>query len=216
MFNSASVLHLHQTMFTRSLMTFCTDEQREKYLRKADYLNIIGCYAQTEVGHGSNVAGLETTATFDQQTDSFVIHTPTIKATKFWPGTLGVMATHAIVFARCISNGNDYGVQPFMVPIRSLETHKALPGVRVGDVGQKIGYSTVDNGWLSFDQYRIPRENMLSKFAEITKDGDFELKADPRMLYQIMVQTRLMVCAGASMLMHKACMIATRYSVCRR
>ena len=115
MFNGASSLHLHQTMFTRVLLTFCNEEQKKKYLKSADYLNIIGCYAQTELGHGSNVAGLETTATFDNEKDEFVIHTPNIKATKFWPGSLGVMATHAIVFARCIANENDYGVQPFIV-----------------------------------------------------------------------------------------------------
>ena len=78
-------------------------------------MNITGCYAQTEVGHGSNVAGLETTATLDMETDEFVIHTPTITATKFWPGSLGVVSTHAVVFARCLANGNDYGVQPFIV-----------------------------------------------------------------------------------------------------
>jgi hypothetical protein len=115
MFPSSSLLHLHQTMFTRCLMTFSSEEQRKKYLKRADYLNITGCYAQTEVGHGSNVAGLETTATLDMETDEFVIHTPTITATKFWPGSLGVVSTHAVVFARCLANGNDYGVQPFIV-----------------------------------------------------------------------------------------------------
>ena len=65
-------------------------------------LNILGCYAQTEMGHGSNVAGIETTATFDKATDEFIIHTPTIKATKFWPGGLGIIATHAVVMAKLI------------------------------------------------------------------------------------------------------------------
>ena len=78
-------------------------------------MNIIGCYAQTELGHGSNVADLETTATLDMETDEFVINTPSVKATKFWPGGLGIGATHAVVFARCIVDDNDYGVQAFMV-----------------------------------------------------------------------------------------------------
>ena len=98
-------------------------------------MNIIGCYAQTEVGHGSNVSGLETMATLDTKTDEFVIHTPTVKATKFWPGTLGRHATHAIIFAQLIVDENNFGVQPFMVPIRSLENHQAFPGVSVGDIG---------------------------------------------------------------------------------
>jgi len=64
--------------------------------------DILGCYAQTELGHGSNVASLETTAIFDSNTDEFVIHTPTITATKFWPGDMGRMCNFALVFARLI------------------------------------------------------------------------------------------------------------------
>ena len=74
-------------------------------------------------------------------------------------------------------------MQPFMVPIRSLENHKPLPGVSVGDLGTKLGYNSMDNGFLSFDKVRIPRTDMLTRFVEITKDGDLDVKADPRMLY---------------------------------
>ena len=86
------------------------DEQAAKYVPMCDNLNIFGCYAQTELGHGSNVQGLETTATLDLQTDEFIIHTPTIRAAKFWPGGLGITATHAVVFAQLIINGDKYGV----------------------------------------------------------------------------------------------------------
>ena len=75
----------------------------------------MGCYAQTELGHGSNVAGLETTTTLDKTTDEFVIHTPSIGATKWWPGDLGNFSTHAIVFAQLLIDGNKYGVFPFLV-----------------------------------------------------------------------------------------------------
>jgi acyl-CoA oxidase len=71
---------------------------------------MLGCYAQTELGHGSNVAGIETTATLDKETDEFIIHSPTVSATKFWPGDLGRFTTHAIVFARLLIDGNDFGV----------------------------------------------------------------------------------------------------------
>ena len=70
----------------------------------------MGGYAQTELGHGSNVAGLETTATLDLKTDEFVVNTPSIRATKYWPGSLGLQATHSVVFARLIVDENDYGV----------------------------------------------------------------------------------------------------------
>jgi acyl-CoA oxidase len=75
----------------------------------------MGCYAQTELGHGSDVSSLETTATFDINTDEFIIQTPNIKAAKFWPGDLGNFSTHAIVFAKLLIDGNSYGVLPFIV-----------------------------------------------------------------------------------------------------
>ena len=77
-------------------------------------------------------------------------------------------------------------MQPFIVQIRDRETHEPLPGVEVGDIGSKLGYNSIDNGYLLFRDYKVPRSAMLSRFAEITKEGDFELKSDPRMLYQIM------------------------------
>jgi acyl-CoA oxidase len=73
-------------------------------------LKMIGSYVQTEMGHGSNVAGLETTATFDKEKDQIVIHSPTITSTKMWPGSIGIVANHAIVFARLIVDGDDFGV----------------------------------------------------------------------------------------------------------
>ena len=76
------------------------DEQKARWMPDVKQVNILGCYAQTELGHGSNVAGLETTATLDKTTDEFVIHSPTLTSTKFWPGDLGRFATHAVVYAR--------------------------------------------------------------------------------------------------------------------
>ena len=85
-------------------------------------LDIIGCYAQTELGHGSNVGGLETEAVYDKVTDEFIINTPTITATKWWPGDMGRFANHALVMARLIieddGEKNDYGIAPFIVPMR--------------------------------------------------------------------------------------------------
>lgn len=97
-------------MFVQCIVLMCGPEQQAMWLQKANNLNIIGCYAQTELGHGSNVAALETTATLDMASDEFVINTPNIKATKFWPGQLGLFATHAVVFARLIIKAKDYGI----------------------------------------------------------------------------------------------------------
>ena len=85
-----SPILLHISMFMQTIKYFGSEEQIKKYYESSALLNMIGCYAQTELGHGSNVAGLETTATLDMKTDEFVINTPNIKAFKFWPGALGV------------------------------------------------------------------------------------------------------------------------------
>jgi acyl-CoA oxidase len=92
-----------------------------------------------------------------------VLHTPTIKAAKFWPGELGVFSDHAVVCARLIlEGGEDCGIQFFFVPIRDQESRKPFKGVELGDLGSKFGYSSKDNGFLLFDNYRIPRGNLVS------------------------------------------------------
>ncbi|MBA0626986.1 hypothetical protein Godav_004549, partial [Gossypium davidsonii] len=129
---------------------------------------IIGCYAQTELGHGSNVQGLETTASFDSQTDEFVNHSPTLTSSKWWPGGLGKVSTHAVVYAHLRIDGQDYGVHGFIVQLCSLDDHSSLPGITVGDIGMKFGsgaYNNMDNGLLRFDYVRIFRNQMLMRFV---------------------------------------------------
>jgi len=109
-------------MFIWTFYLQANEEQRNKWFDTIENYNIHGCYAQTELGHGSDIAGLETTATFDHKTDEFVIHTPTITATKWWPGGVGRVATHALVAARIKipdpddpADVNDYGLGFFIV-----------------------------------------------------------------------------------------------------
>ncbi|MCD7462391.1 acyl-coenzyme A oxidase [Datura stramonium] len=179
-----------------------------------------GCYAQTELGHGSNVRGLETTATFDPQTDEFVIHSPTLTSSKWWPGGLGKVSTHAVVYARLITDGKDHGINAFIIQLRSLEDHKPLPGITIGDIGTKFGngaYNTVDNGVLRFDHVRIPRDQMLMSVSQVTKVGKYVQFDVPRqLLYVPMVDVRQTIVADASTALSRAVCIATRYSAVRR
>ena len=89
-------------MFYQTLENLTSEEQYHEWVPKALNLKILGCYAQTELGHGTNVAGLETTATFDKSTDEFIIHTPSISATKWWPGEMGGFTNYALVYANVI------------------------------------------------------------------------------------------------------------------
>lgn len=150
------------------------------------------------------------------KTDEWVINTPNIRATKFWPGSMGTAANHAMVFCRLIAGENDFGPQPILVPIRSYEDHMPLPGITVGDAGTKLGYNSVDNGYLSFNNVRVPRKNMMTKFSKITKEGDLDMRGDLRMLYNIMVQTRMEIIGGCFLNLRCALLIATRYASCRR
>lgn len=112
-------------------------------------------------------------AVYDSSSQSFIVHSPTLQSTKWWPGGLGKTATHVILMARLIINNKDYGPHGFVVQIRDLKTHAPLPGIQVGDIGPKLGFNGVDNGWLRFDHVKIPRDAMLMRFAKVTEDGRY-------------------------------------------
>ncbi|TKY55474.1 Peroxisomal acyl-coenzyme A oxidase 1 [Spatholobus suberectus] len=212
---------LHWGMFIPAIKGQGTEEQQQKWLPLAYKMQIIGCYAQTELGHGSNVQGLETTATFDPKTDEFVIHSPTLTSYKWWPGGLGKVSTHAAVYARLITDGRDHGVHgSFIVQLRSLDDHLPLPGITVGDIGMKFGngaYNSMDNGVLRFDHVRIPRNQMLMRVSQVTREGKYVQSSVPRQLvYGTMVFVRQTIVSDASTALSRAVCIATRYSAVRR
>ncbi|KAK1272608.1 Peroxisomal acyl-coenzyme A oxidase 1 [Acorus gramineus] len=213
-------MDLHWGMFIPAIKGQGTDEQQKKWLPLAKKMQIIGCYAQTELGHGSNVQGLETTATFDPKSDEFVIHSPTLSSSKWWPGGLGKVSTHAVVYARLITNGEDHGVHGFIVQLRSLDDHSPLPGITIGDIGTKFGngaYNTMDNGVLQFDNVRIPRDQMLMRISQVTRDGKYMVSNVPRQLvYGTMVFVRQSIVQDASVALSRAVCIAVRYSAVRR
>ena len=97
-------------MFMTTVQNMANEEQKARWMPRIQNCDIMGCYAQTELGHGSNVQAIETTATLDMKTDEFVIHSPTKTSTKFWPGDLGRFTSHAVVFARLKVEDQDYGV----------------------------------------------------------------------------------------------------------
>ena len=203
-------------MYALSVENLANEEQKAVWMPQIRQVNHLGCYAQTELGHGSNVAALETTATLDKTTDEFVIHSPTTSSAKFWPGDLGRMTSNAVVFARLIIEGADYGVQPFMVELRNTEDWKLRPGVTTGDLGPKFGYSSKDNGWAMFNHVRIPRTNMLMGLCEVNKAGEIALKGDPRVLYSVMMYIRMLIVRESGVATMGANTIAMRYLAVRR
>ncbi|KAG0083191.1 acyl-coenzyme A oxidase [Podila epicladia] len=209
---------LHETAFIPIIYAQGSEEQAQYWGPLAEKHQIIGCYAQTELGHGSNLSNLETTATLNRDSDQWIIHSTTFTASKWWIGGLGAIATHALIQARLIIDGKDYGAHGFIVPIRSLENHKPLPGVQVGDIGPKAygGFAKIDNGFVRFNNHGIPRENMLMRFAKVTRDGQYIKPPHSKLAYGSMVLLRSHMVRGASLTLARAATIATRYTTVRR
>lgn len=203
-------------MFLPVLKGQSTDEQYKKWGLLAEDFRMIGCYAQTELGHGSNLSGLETTSTYQKSTDGFVLNSPSLTSLKWWVGGLGVICTHALIQAKLIVSQKDYGPHLFIVQVRSLEDHKPMPGVQVGDIGAKFGMAKSDNGWVRFDNVHISRDQMLSRFASVSKDGRYIPPIHPKLSYGGMVLIRAQLVEMAGIHLAKAVTIATRYSTVRR
>ncbi|XP_035634945.1 peroxisomal acyl-coenzyme A oxidase 1 isoform X1 [Oncorhynchus keta] len=211
----AEPLDLHLAMFLPTLLNQSSPEQMETFFIPAWNLDIIGTYAQTEMGHGTHLRGLETTATYDPATQEFVLNSPTITSIKWWPGGLGKTSNHAIVLAQLHTQGKCHGLHAFIVPLRSMNTHIPLPGVVVGDIGPKFGFDEVDNGYLKLENVRIPREHMLMKYAKVEADGTYVKPPSAKLTYGTMVFIRSMIVGEAGSALAKSCTIAIRYSSVR-
>ena len=155
-----------------SLYNLGTKRHHDEYLKDIGTLALPGCFAMTESGHGSNVRDIETTATYDPETQEFIIHTPTENAFKEYIGNAAVHGQMATVFAQLYTEGECYGVHAFVVRLRDQEGN-AMPGIKIGDSGDKLGLNGVDNGRLWFDQVRVPRENLLDRFASVSEEGTY-------------------------------------------
>jgi len=159
-------------LFGGAILHLGTERHHERYLRDVATMELPGCFAMTETGHGSNVQALETTATYDPETQEFVVHTPDDDARKDYIGNAARDGRMAVVFAQLIAGGEERGVHALLVPIRD-EDGTPCDGVRLEDCGAKLGLNGVDNGRIWFDHVRVPRENLLDKYAQVAEDGTY-------------------------------------------
>lgn len=203
-----------------SLYFLGSEEQRQKYLPKVASLEYPGCFAMSEVGHGSNVADLETRVSWNKARQTFVLHTPGESARKDWAGNAALHALFATVFAQLEVDGVLHGVHAFVVPIRD-ENGKTLPGIRIGDAGHKLGLNGVDNGRLWFDHVELPRSALLSRYAEVTEKGEYRspIESPSRRFFTMLgtlIGGRIAVAASGLSAAKVGLTVALRYGDARR
>ncbi|WP_309648009.1 acyl-CoA dehydrogenase family protein [Nocardioides sp.] len=206
-------------LFGGAILQLGTKEHHDAYLAPLITGELMGCFAMTESGHGSNVQALGTVATYDLATQEFVITTTTDDARKDYIGNAAKHAELAVVFAQLEVAGASEGVHAFVVPIR--EGGEPCAGVRIEDDGLKMGLNGVDNGRLWFDQVRVPRTALLNRFADVTPSGVYESAiANPNKRFFTMLGTLVQgrVCVGGAGINASkvALAIATKYALRRR
>ena len=197
-----------------------TERHHERYLRPTASLQVAGCFAMTEAGHGSDVQQLRTTATYDPGSGEFVVDTPDDEARKEYIGNAACHGRLAAVFAQLVVAGEEHGVHCLVVELR--DDHGAVrEGVRIEDCGEKMGLNGVDNGRIWFDQIRVPREALLNRYGDVDADGIYSspIESAGRRFFTMLgtlVQGRVCI-SGASVSAAKSALtIAIRYGLRRR
>jgi acyl-CoA oxidase len=197
-----------------------TERHHQRYLKATAALELPGCFAMTEAGHGSDVQRLKTTATYDPENDQFVIETPDEEARKEYIGNAACHGRMAVVFAQLVVSGERHGVHALVVPLRD-EQGETCEGVQIEDCGEKMGLNGVDNGQIAFDRVRVPRDALLNRYADVTADGEYTspIESSGKRFFTMLgtlVQGRVCI-SGASISAAKSALtIAVRYGLARK
>ncbi|WP_083966872.1 acyl-CoA dehydrogenase family protein [Demequina globuliformis] len=207
-------------LFGGAVTNLGTAWHHAEFLPKITDLSLLGGFAMTELGHGSDVASVETTITYLPDSDEYEVHSPTPSATKAYIGNAASHGTMAAVFGQLIVAGQRHGVHTILVPIRD-DAGADLPGITTGDQGHKGGLLGVDNGTISFDHVRVPRRMLLDRYGGVTADGVYESTIDnPNRRFFTMLGTlvrgRVCVGGGAGIAARRGLSIAVRHALKRR
>jgi acyl-CoA oxidase len=207
-------------LFGGAIENLGTERHHKAYVQRIIDLDLLGCFGMTETGHGSDVQSLETTATYDPATEEFVINSPTPTSRKDYIGGAAETARVSAVFAQLITGGETHGVHCFVVPIRD-EAGNDLPGVTTSDCLYKGGLPGVDNGRIVFEDVRVPRENLLNKYADVAADGTYSspIENPGRRFFTMLgtlIRGRVTVGGSAGAAARVALDIAVRYALERK
>ena len=207
-------------LFGGAILQLGTEPHHEQYLERMMSVDLPGCFAMTETGHGSDVQSLRTTATYDPERQAFVLHTPDEDARKDYIGNAARDGRVAVVFAQLVIGEESHGVHAFIVPIR-FDDGTPRDGVTISDCGHKAGLNGVDNGRLSFDNVVVPRGALLNRHADVAADGTYSspIENPTRRFFTMigtLVQGRISVSGAAVSAAKTALAIAVRYGDVRR
>jgi acyl-CoA oxidase len=207
-------------LFGGAVQHLGTRRHHEAHLADIASLDLPGCFAMTEEGHGSNVQDIRTTATYDDDTGEFVVHTPIESAHKAWIGNAARDGRMAAVFAQLVVGGAERGVHALLVPLRD-DDGNVLPGIRIEDCGPKLGLDGVDNGRIWFDRVRVPRDNLLDRYATVSADGVYhsDIESATKRFFKMLgtlIQGRISVCGAAINASKVALATAVRHATTRR
>jgi acyl-CoA oxidase len=207
-------------LFGAAVLHLGTERHHLELLPSIMSLETPGAFAMTETGHGSDVASIGTTATYDPQTQEFVLHTPFRAAWKDYLGNAALHGKAATVFAQLITNGVNHGVHCFYVPLRD-EKGEFLPGIGGEDDGLKGGLNGIDNGRLHFDSVRVPRGNLLNRYGDVAEDGTYSspIASPGRRFFTMLgtlVQGRVSLDGAAVLASKLALTVAITYASQRR
>ncbi|UJH68365.1 acyl-CoA dehydrogenase [Allomuricauda sp. SCSIO 65647] len=206
-------------LFGGSVHHLGSKKHHDLYLEDTGSGKLLGCFAMTETGHGSNVRGIKTTATYVHGDRALVIHTPGKNDNKEYIGN-ALHATMATVFAQLIVAGKTMGVHAVLVPLRN-DNHELLEGIHIDDNGHKLGLNGVDNGKIWFNQAKVPVENLLDRYGSIDQNGKYrsEIKNANKRFFTMLgtlVGGRICVAKGALAGSKMALTITTKYALKRR
>jgi acyl-CoA oxidase len=207
-------------LFGGAVQNLGTRRHHDRYLPGIMAADVLGCFAMTETGHGSDVASIATTATYDPGSAEFEVHTPYEAARKDYIGNAAADGRLAVVFAQLVTGGQAHGVHALLVPIRSADG-APMPGVTITDDGRKAGLNGVDNGRLAFDHVRVPRDALLDRYGAVAADGTYSSPIDSpnRRFFTMLgalVRGRVSVSGAAGSTAKVALAIAVRYAEARR
>ncbi|UCZ53055.1 acyl-CoA dehydrogenase [Bacillus shivajii] len=156
------ILSVHTSVATNPILYFGTEEQKQRYIPKLATGENLGAFALTEPGSGSDAGSLKTTA--EKKGDHYILNGSKVFITN------GGEADVYIAFAKTEPEKGSKGISAFIID-------KDTPGFSVGAKEKKMGLHGSNTTQLSFDDAKVPAENLLGKEGEGFKIALYNLNA---------------------------------------